>query len=301
MFIYLLCQFSSSSKGFISFANAFTGLVSFVLSYLLFPLAGFGWFPPSLFPGILVTEGWQGRWSGMAWWDGYLVYFLFLSDIFFSRWKRNYLMIFALRTLSYTSTPLVAHWLSIVLRSLASIRQLTRLAHTLTHLSNFIISFIVICGGVVGSRFLSFPFLLQGEAGDSFFSSDFVLLVGGGAGGREKERLLGLGWAGLVLILIFFFFSCTVPAWFFSFFLFSLIFFSPGDDDEWWVYNSVLYRSSYDTAYNHFLFFSSPLLSFPFRVGFCLALRFASTPPRASFRQFLSATTTHLLFIRWIG
>jgi len=106
--LFALSIFIIIKRGFISFANAFTGLVSFVLSYSFY-LAGFGWFPPSLFSRYLVAEGWRGRWSGMAWWDGYLVYFLFLSDIFFSRWKRNYLMILALHTLTLTLTSLVAH------------------------------------------------------------------------------------------------------------------------------------------------------------------------------------------------
>lgn len=72
----------------------------------------------------------------MEWWDGYLVYFLFLSDIFFSMEKKlleDLRASYALSHSHYLSlTLLVAHWLNIVLRSLASIGELNgSLAHTL--------------------------------------------------------------------------------------------------------------------------------------------------------------------------
>ena len=67
MFIHLLCQFSSS-RGFISFTNAFTGLVSFVLSCLLFPLSGWLWLVSTfIFSRYFGNGGLAGQmaWYGM--------------------------------------------------------------------------------------------------------------------------------------------------------------------------------------------------------------------------------------------
>ena len=128
----------------------------------------------------------------------------------------------------------------------------------------------------------------KARRGILFFPSDLVFFGGGGGGraGGKKERLLGLG-----LIFDFLFFSCTVPAWFFSFF-FSLIFFSPGgsDDDGCGGGGCIIVYDIVVLMIPHTII-SFFFLSFPLRVGFCFALRFASTQPRASFfRQFLSAT-----------